>query len=635
MKKTKQPYRFFCIILTMCLLFSMTSTHGFDIKAYAEENAAQDISASDFTFSAEMDYGEMKTINLELETVGEGGTQKNILRVPENFLQSDIRISAKSENLPAFSVSYTQYKAKGKTNKINEKSESGTLLTGRNWWSRYNPTDSYPELELTVQDKKIKVEIRPYAALSQIKATDERKNDRPLKESCQVKDAGNNSFLIPLQYSDTQNAYEITAVKGSKLIITAVTHREATYEIKDKDGATLSTNTPYTYQVGEQDGEITIQANSAKGFDSKQYKLIIHSLEKDYFPNLQYTVKENDKTLDIGNGNFLNDAWNYKIELKQDAVCTIAVQDQTNESQPTYHWSHRMQYQQQILNDSSSNSVTVNTKDFATSGNFYDLRAVRIVDDYTYAVNVQFSYTLNHITHINAPQITSQPASASYQIGESAKWLSISASALAGTVQYQWYKNSANDTETGVPIEGAIQRSYQPEVSEVTFQYYEYTPQKEKILKHNGRVYRFSPYDLIWNEDRYYVLGFSRHHGKVISFRVDRMCDVQLAADPAIPRPQDYSVEAYGSKVFDMFDGEEKDVLLSCENDLMRVIVDRFGEDVHVEPQDKDRFYARVRIHTSPTFYGWVFQFAGGVKIISPEEIVDEYQRMCAACIQK
>ena len=236
--------------------------------------------------------------------------------------------------------------------------------------------------------------------------------------------------------------------------------------INGKDGATLSTNTPYTYQVGEQDGEITIQANSAKGFDSKQYKLIIHSLEKDYFPNLQYTVKENDKTLDIGNGNFLNDAWNYKIELKQDAVCTIAVQDQTNESQPTYHWSHRIQYQQQILNDSSSNSVTVNTKDFATSGNFYDLRAVRIVDDYTYAVNVQFSYTLNHITHINAPQITSQPASANYQIGESAKWLSISASALAGTVKYQWYKNSANDTETGVPIEGAIQRSYQPEVSD-------------------------------------------------------------------------------------------------------------------------------------------------------------------------
>ena len=89
MKKTKQPYRFFCIILTMCLLFSMMSTHGYDIKAYAEENAAQDISASDFTFSAEMGYVEMKTIDLELETVGEDGTQKNILRVPENFLQND------------------------------------------------------------------------------------------------------------------------------------------------------------------------------------------------------------------------------------------------------------------------------------------------------------------------------------------------------------------------------------------------------------------------------------------------------------------------------------------------------------------------------------------------------------------
>ena len=44
---------------------------------------------------------------------------------------------------------------------------------------------------------------------------------------------------------------------------------------------------------------------------------------------------------------------------------------------------------------------------------------------------------------------------------------------------------------------------------QVTFQYYEYMPQKEKVLKHDGRVYRFSPYDLIWNEDKYYALGSS------------------------------------------------------------------------------------------------------------------------------
>ncbi len=48
------------------------------------------------------------------------------------------------------------------------------------------------------------------------------------------------------------------------------------------------------------------------------------------------------------------------------------------------------------------------------------------------------------------------------------------------------------------------------EKKQVTFKYYEYTPEKKKVFKHNGQVYVFSPYDLVWSNDSYYVFGFSR-----------------------------------------------------------------------------------------------------------------------------
>ena len=172
-------------------------------------------------------------------------------------------------------------------------------------------------------------------------------------------------------------------------------------------------------------------------------------------------------------------------------------------------------------------------------------------------------------------------------------------------------------------IRAAIEQKLQ-----ITFQYYEYTPTKHKILKHKGKVYRFSPYDLIWNEDRYYVLGFSNSHNKVISFRVDRMCNVNLNDAPADSPPSDYSIAAYGSKVFDMFDGHNATVTLRCKNDLMRVIVDRFGENVQTEVFDKEHFLATVDVSVSPTFFGWVFQFADGVNIVSPPEIAREYGDM-------
>ena len=71
-------------------------------------------------------------------------------------------------------------------------------------------------------------------------------------------------------------------------------------------------------------------------------------------------------------------------------------------------------------------------------------------------------------------------------------------------------------------IHNAIQEKRQ-----ITFQYYEYTPQKEKILKHNGYRYQFSPYALIWSRDCYYAVGWSEKHGKIAQFRVDRMTAVE------------------------------------------------------------------------------------------------------------
>ena len=41
----------------------------------------------------------------------------------------------------------------------------------------------------------------------------------------------------------------------------------------------------------------------------------------------------------------------------------------------------------------------------------------------------------------------------------------------------------------------------------IRFKYIEYTAEKKKVYKHNGCIYEFSPYAMLWHDDRYYVLG--------------------------------------------------------------------------------------------------------------------------------
>lgn len=87
-------------------------------------------------------------------------------------------------------------------------------------------------------------------------------------------------------------------------------------------------------------------------------------------------------------------------------------------------------------------------------------------------------------------------------------------------------------------------------------------------------------------------------------------------------------------KVFEMFDGEEETVTLECENVLMKTIVDRFGEDVETKRVSEDKFEATVSVSASKTFYGWIFQFGGQIKITGPERIRKEYIDMAKAAME-
>ena len=58
---------------------------------------------------------------------------------------------------------------------------------------------------------------------------------------------------------------------------------------------------------------------------------------------------------------------------------------------------------------------------------------------------------------------------------------------------------------------------------QISFQYYDYTGLKKKVLKNKGEVYKLSPYKLIWCGDYYYVLGYSEKQRKVINFREEML----------------------------------------------------------------------------------------------------------------
>ena len=153
-----------------------------------------------------------------------------------------------------------------------------------------------------------------------------------------------------------------------------------------------------------------------------------------------------------------------------------------------------------------------------------------------------------------------------------------------------------------------------------------------ELVGQNERTLFISPYHLVWNGDFYYVVGFSNKHNKVVSFRVDRIATtpkiLNIASDPV---PNSFDLAKYTKEVFSMYDGKTVVVNLKCDNSLMKVIIDRFGEDVTVLAYDMTSFRLKIEVSASPTFYGWVFGFGGKIQILGPKQVKDEYAMMVSS----
>ena len=164
------------------------------------------------------------------------------------------------------------------------------------------------------------------------------------------------------------------------------------------------------------------------------------------------------------------------------------------------------------------------------------------------------------------------------------------------------------------------------EKKKIEFFYFTWTASKRKSLKNDGKPYIFSPYTLTWNGDCYYMVGWSDKHGKVATFRVDRISKApKLLEDAAVKKPKGWSIADFSEKAFQLFDGERTTVELLCHEDAMNSVIDHFGEQAKTKPVDDTHFLLTAEVSLSPTFFAWVFQFGGKIQIQGPEEAIDAY----------
>ena len=163
---------------------------------------------------------------------------------------------------------------------------------------------------------------------------------------------------------------------------------------------------------------------------------------------------------------------------------------------------------------------------------------------------------------------------------------------------------------------------------QIRFRYCEWTVEKTLKPRKDGKPYIVSPWALTWDDENYYMVGYDADAEMIKHYRVDKMKNMRMTDSKRLgkERFQNFDLAAFARKTFGMYGGEESELTLECENHLVGVIIDRFGQDVTLVPADDEHFRTNVAVAVSPHFFGWLAAVGKGIQIAWPEEARNEYR---------
>lgn len=159
-----------------------------------------------------------------------------------------------------------------------------------------------------------------------------------------------------------------------------------------------------------------------------------------------------------------------------------------------------------------------------------------------------------------------------------------------------------------------------------------------RSLEFKYKTMKVSPYALLRDNEHYYLVCNNEKYDNLMNLRVDRI--EQLTATDEKSRhfsevseyKQYFDIADYAKKTFNMFDGEPCRIDLECNVKLLDQMIDRFGKDIFIRRDDhSELFRFSTDALISDGFIGWLMQFGGDVKVLSPKSLKEDVKKRAHA----
>ena len=145
-----------------------------------------------------------------------------------------------------------------------------------------------------------------------------------------------------------------------------------------------------------------------------------------------------------------------------------------------------------------------------------------------------------------------------------------------------------------------------------------------KKIVTNEKTLKVSPYALIWENDKYYLVGNNQKYDNLMHLRLDRIKKVEITDNTSrhFSEVSEYNeffdVADYTSKTFNMYTGKTEDIELKCSKKILEQIIDRFSDEIFIYKVTEDTFTFSVKAVISRGLISWILQYGADIEVVSP-----------------
>jgi predicted DNA-binding transcriptional regulator YafY len=191
-------------------------------------------------------------------------------------------------------------------------------------------------------------------------------------------------------------------------------------------------------------------------------------------------------------------------------------------------------------------------------------------------------------------------------------------------------ENKDQDESVGEYIETMLEAMFQGK--KIEFQYTEMSNDMSRVIKGNGKIYKLSLYTIYWSNNNYYMIGAHDNHDGLTNYRLDRIANIKISSEDAIEakdkvgvNPEKY-IQEYIELSVNHFSGSKIKVEIEYEPTpaINNILYDFTDGDIYVYEHKDGHCRAVFEKSDSVTLTGWLMQYSGKIKVISPEKLKKE-----------